>query len=62
VEQEGRDVVDILAGFDIEGGFVGGVAREEGAGWVKVEYYARKLSVALWDFGVQDGGNGSIWK
>jgi hypothetical protein len=52
VEQEGRDVADILAGFDIEGGLVGGVARNEGAGWVKIEYYARESSVVLRDFGV----------
>jgi len=62
VEQEGRDVTDILAGFNIEGGLVGGVAREEGAGWVKIEYYARELSVVLRDFGVQEGGDGSMWK
>jgi hypothetical protein len=41
VEQEGRDVVDILAGFDVEGGLVGGEAGEEGAGWMKVEFYNR---------------------
>jgi hypothetical protein len=41
-----------LAGFDIEGGLVGGVARNEGAGWVKIEYYARESSVVLRDFGV----------
>jgi hypothetical protein len=62
VEQEGRDVTDILAGFNIEGGLVGRVAREEGAGRVKIEYYARELSVVLRDFGVQKGGDGSMWK
>lgn len=62
MEQEGRDVADILAGFDIEGGLVGGVARNEGAGWVEIEYYARESSVVLRDFGVQEGGDGSMWK
>src|ERR1700730_10900401 len=55
VEQEGRDVVDILAGFDVEGGLVGGVAGEEGAGWVKIDFYDRKLSVLLRDLGVEKG-------
>jgi hypothetical protein len=62
VEQEGRDVVDILAGFDVEGGLVGGVAGEEGAGWVKVEFYNRKLSILLRDLCMEEGRDGRMWE
>jgi hypothetical protein len=62
VEQEGRDVMDILAGFDVEGGLVGGVAGEEGAGWVKVEFYNRKLSILSRDLGVEEGRDGRMWE
>lgn len=47
VEEEGRDVADVLAGFDVEGRFIGGVAGEEGPGGVQVELYGRKLRVLV---------------
>ena len=62
MEQEGRDVADMLAGFDVEGGLVGRVAREKGACWVKVEFYGRKLSVLLRDLGVEEGRDGRTWE
>ena len=55
-------MVDILAGFDVEGGLVGGVAGEEGAGWVKIEFYDRKLSVLLRDLGVEKGRDRRMWE
>ena len=55
-------MVDVLAGFDVEGGLVGGVAGEEGAGWVKVEFYNRKLSILPRDLGVEEGRDGRMWE
>jgi hypothetical protein len=54
--------MDILAGFDVEGGLVGGVMGEEGAGWVKVEFYNRKLSILSRDLGVKQGRDGRMWE
>lgn len=62
MEEEGRDVADVLAGFDVEGRFIGGVAGEEGTGGVQVELYGRKLRVLVRDLRVEDSREGCMWE
>lgn len=55
-------MADVLTGFDVEGGFVGGVAGKERVSWVQVEFYSGELRILSRDLGVEEGWDGCMWE
>ena len=62
MQEERGGVADGGAGFDVQRGFVGGVAAREGEGRVEVDTHGGELGVLVLGLRVQESRDGGVWE